>query len=244
MLDMPFDLQDRTFVGLQSKERHVERSSLGWNPRLTLRPNFRMDARACQLKRIVDVVFAIGGLILVALPALVLMAAIRLDSAGPVLFRQRRAGLHGLHFMVLKFRTMHQHASSPERFKQATRDDPRVTRLGRWMRRYSVDELPQLINVLRGDMSLVGPRPHAPGTRAGGRLYEDVSYRYAERHSVKPGMTGLAQVRGWRGETDNEEKLLRRIDCDLEYIASWSAKLDLQIIWRTAGSVFQMHSAY
>jgi lipopolysaccharide/colanic/teichoic acid biosynthesis glycosyltransferase len=116
--------------------------------------------------------------------------------------------------------------------------------MGRWMRRYSVDELPQLINIWRGDMSVVGPRPHAPGTRAGGHLFEEVTSCYDARHLVKPGLTGLAQVRGWRGETDTEEKLLRRIDSDFEYIAHWSVRLDLAIIWRTACSVLRNSNAY
>ena len=172
------------------------------------------------------------------------MLAIRLESTGPVLFRQRRVGLHGQYFTLLKFRTMRRHDTVPGVLCQATRHDPRVTRVGHWLRRHSLDELPQFVNVLSGEMSVVGPRPHAPGTRAGGRLFEDVTHRYATRHCVKPGMTGLAQVRGWRGETDTEEKLLRRVECDLEYIATWSARLDLVIIWRTLGSVSRTRNAY
>ncbi|MGH6741401.1 MAG: sugar transferase, partial [Bradyrhizobium sp.] len=122
--------------------------------------------------------------------------------------------------------------------------DPRVTYLGSFLRRGSLDELPQLLNVLRGEMSIVGPRPHAPGTCAGGRLFEDVALRYDARHRVKPGMTGLAQVRGWRGETDTEEKLLNRVASDLEYIANWSLRLDMAIIWRTLFIVFRMRNAY
>ena len=111
---------------------------------------------------------------------------------------------------MLKFRTMRHDAEGPGSCPQATRQDPRVTRIGALLRRTSFDELPQLLNVLAGSMSLVGPRPHAPGTCAAGRPFEAITHRYAARHSVKPGMTGLAQVRGWRGETDTEEKLLRR----------------------------------
>ena len=128
--------------------------------------------------------------------------------------------------------------------RQATRDDPRVTRLGRFLRRTSFDELPQLLNVLSGEMSLVGPRPHAPGTCAAGRPFETITDRYAQRHCVKPGMTGLAQVRGWRGETDTVEKLLHRVDSDLEYIAMWSLRRDLAIIVRTAVTVLLMRNAY
>jgi lipopolysaccharide/colanic/teichoic acid biosynthesis glycosyltransferase len=203
-----------------------------------------MNAKARFFKRVVDIVLALTGLVVLIVPSLILMAAIRLESPGPVLFRQRRIGLHGRPFTLVKFRTMYRHAAAPETLLQATRDDPRVTRVGRWLRKYSADELPQLINVLLGHMSVVGPRPHAPGTRAGGRLFEDVTHRYRARHCVKPGMTGLAQVRGWRGETDTEAKLLRRVDCDLEYIATWSPRLDLRIIWRTAGLVSRMCNAY
>ncbi|MSP01121.1 MAG: hypothetical protein EXR07_08755 [Acetobacteraceae bacterium] len=244
MLDITFASRDRTFDGLRLPESQVSFSSAAWHPRLALAPATRLDARAKRFKRLLDVSLALTGLMFLALLALILMAAIRSESAGPVVFRQRRVGLHGTPFTMFKFRSMRRYPDVPGILRQATRHDPRVTRVGRWMRRYSLDELPQLINVLRGDMSIVGPRPHAPGTRAGGRLFEDVSQRYAARHSVKPGMTGLAQIRGWRGETDTEEKLLRRVDCDLEYIATWSAGLDLSIIWRTAGSVLRTHNAY
>jgi polysaccharide biosynthesis protein PslA len=119
-----------------------------------------------------------------------------------------------------------------------------VTRVGAWLRHTSADELPQLLNVLMGSMSLVGPRPHAPGTCVGGRPFEAVSHRYAARHRIKPGMTGLAQIRGWRGETDTVVKLLRRIDSDLEYIETWSLGTDLRIIGRTIATVLRMPNAY
>jgi polysaccharide biosynthesis protein PslA len=170
---------------------------------------------------------------------------IRRDSPGPVLFRQTRIGRNGVPFELLKLRTMHHHQAEDDAdLRQATRNDPRVTRFGAWLRRSSIDEVPQFINVLKGDMSVVGPRPHAPGTRAGRRRFEDVTWRYAERHAVRPGLTGLAQVRGWRGETDTEETLLRRLDCDLEYIERRSLPLDLAIICRTAVSVLRMRNAY
>jgi lipopolysaccharide/colanic/teichoic acid biosynthesis glycosyltransferase len=145
---------------------------------------------------------------------------------------------------MLKFRTMYHHLTRPEDCQQASRYDPRVTRVGHWLRCLSLDELPQLINVLHGEMSVVGPRPHAPGTRAGGRLFEDVTPNYAARHRVRPGITGLAQVRGWRGETDTEEKLLGRIDSDLEYIETWSLALDVRIIVSTMFAVLRMLNAY
>ena len=134
--------------------------------------------------------------------------------------------------------------SEPGWLMQATRNDKRFTRLGAVLRQLSIDELPQLLNVLRGDMSLVGPRPHAPGTHAGAKPFEMVTPHYAERHRVRPGMTGLAQVRGWRGETETEEKLLRRVESDLEYIDNWSLWLDLVILARTIMPVFAARNAY
>ena len=171
-------------------------------------------------------------------PVMVMIAlAIKLDSPGPSIFRQRRTGLNNRDFFMLKFRTMfHEHADHEVRL-QVQEGDPRVTRVGAILRRTSLDELPQIFNVLRGEMSFIGPRPHAPGTRAGGKLFEDVDARYPLRHRVKPGLTGLAQVRGWRGPTDTEEKLVRRLDSDLEYIERWSIWLDLLILLRTTTTV-------
>jgi lipopolysaccharide/colanic/teichoic acid biosynthesis glycosyltransferase len=204
----------------------------------------RAPADGAIAKRLVDMVLALLVLTLLAVPMMLVAVAIRIDSPGPALFRQRRIGLNGRHFEMLKFRTMRHHTASTADCRQASRHDPRVTRVGQWLRCLSADELPQFINVLRGDMSIVGPRPHTPGTRAGGRLFEHVSPRYDERHHVRPGITGLAQVRGWRGETDTEDKLLRRIDCDLEYIENWSLSLDLWIAWCTIGTVLRMRNAY
>ncbi len=196
------------------------------------------------VKRAIDVAFAL--LALVALSPLMLAAAlaIRLDSPGPILFLQRRTGFANIGFDILKFRTMHDHAPEEGRLTQATRHDPRVTRVGWFLRRTSLDETPQFFNILRGDMSLVGPRPHAPGTCAGGKPFEQVTPHYPARHRVKPGLTGLAQVRGWRGETNTEEKLLRRVESDLEYIEKWSLCLDIVILARTVVSVFARCNAY
>jgi lipopolysaccharide/colanic/teichoic acid biosynthesis glycosyltransferase len=160
------------------------------------------------------------------------------------LFRQRRIGLANVGFEMWKFRTMHHHAPKRGRLTQTTRHDPRITRVGAFLRRTSLDELPQLFNVLRGEMSMVGPRPHAPGTCAGGKPFELVTPHYPARHRVQPGMTGLAQVRGWRGETETESKLLRRVEADLEYIENWSRLLDFVILARTVKSVLAMHNAY
>ena len=244
MLDFPLVSRDRAFDRLRPPPDDVPAQDISWHPRLVLVPAWRLSTASCLFKRSVDLVCALTGLIVLALPVLFIMLLIRLDSPGPALFRQQRIGLLGHPFVMLKFRTLQGRADRPGTLRQVTRGDPRVTRMGRWLRRWSLDELPQLFNVLRGDMSIVGPRPHAPGTRAGGRLFEDVTHRYATRHCVKPGMTGLAQIRGWRGETDTEDKLLRRIDSDLEYIATWSPRLDLSIMWRTIASVTRAPNAY
>jgi lipopolysaccharide/colanic/teichoic acid biosynthesis glycosyltransferase len=244
ILEVPFANEERTFDGLGLTEGEIPVYSYAWHPRLVLLPTWQLDAKARLIKRLVDLGLALSVLIVLALPTLLLMLAIRLESTGPALYRQRRIGMLGRAFTALKFRSMVHDPHADETIRQAVGHDPRVTRIGRWMRRYSVDELPQLINVLRNEMSIVGPRPHAPGTRAGGHLFEDVARSYSTRHFVKPGLTGLAQVRGWRGETDTEEKLLHRIDCDFEYIAHWSVGLDLAIIWRTAGSVLRKTNAY
>ena len=186
------------------------------------------------------------SLILVAVSPIMLLAAlaIRLDSPGPVLFRQPREGFNNRSFACFKFRTMYHEQQEHKNITQASRDDPRITRVGRFLRRASIDELPQLFNVLLGDMSLVGPRPHAASTRAGGRLFADVAQSYAARHKVKPGITGWAQVCGWRGETDTEDKLHRRIEHDLYYIENWSIWLDLYILVRTVGAVILPRNAF
>jgi lipopolysaccharide/colanic/teichoic acid biosynthesis glycosyltransferase len=185
------------------------------------------------VKRAMDIIAVTLALAVLAVPLLVTALLVRWDSPGPALFRQRRIGLHGRPFVMWKFRTMYRHVHPDCELRQACRGDPRVTRIGGWLRCRSIDELPQLLNVLRGDMSLVGPRPHAPGTCAAGQPFEQVSPRYAARHRMRPGLTGLAQVRGWRGETETVNKLLHRIDSDLEYIETWSPWLDLAIIART-----------
>ena len=184
------------------------------------------------VKRALDIVVA--ALLLAALaPSLGAIAlAIRLDSPGPVLFRQPRAGYNQQSFTMLKFRSMRLEADDPAGTHQTSADDPRVTRVGGWLRRTSFDELPQLWNVLRGDMSLVGPRPHAHGTLVEGRPMHEVADRYTARHRVKPGITGWAQVNGWRGETD-AAKLEARIRHDLFYIEHWHLGLDLLILLRT-----------
>jgi exopolysaccharide biosynthesis polyprenyl glycosylphosphotransferase len=196
------------------------------------------------VKRGIDIAVALVAVVLCAPLLLVVAIAIKLDSPGPVLFRQRRIGLNNQPFELLKFRTMQHRPPDRGRLRQTCPRDPRVTRVGALLRQTSLDELPQVWNVLRGEMSLVGPRPHAPGTCAGATPFEQVTERYDRRHQVRPGITGLAQVRGWRGQTDTEEKLLRRLDSDLEYIATWSLWLDCVILARTVATVLRMRNAY
>jgi lipopolysaccharide/colanic/teichoic acid biosynthesis glycosyltransferase len=191
-----------------------------------------------------DIAFALLGLVVLSIPMLLIALAIRLDSPGRAMFRQRRIGFANAGFEMWKFRTMYLHTSEPGRLTQATWHDKRITRVGAILRRWSLDELPQLFNILRGDMSLIGPRPHAPGTCAGGKPFEMVTPHYASRHSVRPGLTGLAQIRGWRGETETETKLLRRVESDLEYIDNWSLRLDLVILARTVVPVLSRYNAY
>lgn len=192
------------------------------------------------LKRALDLVGAALGL-LVLLPLLLAIAVlIKWDSPGPVLFRQSRVGLDNRPFQVLKFRTM-TCCEDGAVVRQARRDDPRVTRIGRVLRRTSLDELPQLVNVLLGSMSLVGPRPHAVAHDA---QFSGVVARYAERHAMRPGITGWAQVRGCRGETPNAAAMQRRVDLDLAYIAHWSILLDLVILALTLREIFRSQAAY
>lgn len=196
------------------------------------------------IKRATDIVLAL--LLLAAFAPVMLLAAlaIRLESPGPILFRQQPIGLGNVEFEMLKFRTMRDHAPERGRCTQTTRHDPRVTRVGAILRHTSLDELPQLLNVLRGDMSMVGPRPHASGTCIGRIPFELVAPNYAARHCVRPGITGLAQVRGLRGGINCEDGLLRRVAADLEYIEKQSAWLDAAILVRTAISVLSMRNAF
>lgn len=202
-----------------------------------------LTRRQALQKRMVDL--ALGMLLLALLcPVLAVTAlAVKLDLPGPVLFRQPRIGLNDRSFTVFKFRSMYANSSDLMAARQTSRHDPRITQLGKWLRKLSLDELPQLFNVLAGDMSLVGPRPHAPHTRAGGQLLKDVMAEYVIRHQVKPGITGWAQVNGSRGELVTTEDLRRRVRYDLEYIQKWSLWLDLRIIALTIiREVFSKHA--
>jgi Undecaprenyl-phosphate glucose phosphotransferase len=186
------------------------------------------------LKAGIDVVAAAVALVLLSPLLLGVAAAIRMNSDGPILFRQRRQGLGDRLFDVYKFRTMYCDRGDPQGANQTKRDDPRVTRIGAVLRKTSLDELPQLFNVLRGEMSLVGPRPHSPHMLIGDKRHFEIVSEYSFRHRVKPGITGLAQVNGHRGAVDTPDQLKARIDLDLYYIDHWSLWLDIKIICRTA----------
>jgi putative colanic acid biosynthesis UDP-glucose lipid carrier transferase len=192
------------------------------------------------IKRASDVVVATAALLVSSPIMLIIGIAIRLGSPGPVLFRQRRLGLNGAVIEVWKFRTMTVMEDGAQ-VHQATVNDPRVTALGRFLRRTSLDELPQFINVLQGRMSVVGPRPHA---LAHNQEYRQQVMAYMVRHKVRPGITGWAQVNGFRGETDTVDKMRRRVEHDLYYLQNWSLALDLQIILRTIGLVFHDGKAW
>jgi Undecaprenyl-phosphate glucose phosphotransferase len=189
----------------------------------------------------------IGSLLLVLASPIMLAAAIaiKLDSRGPVFFKQKRYGFNNELIEVYKFRSMYVDKCDAAGSVMVTRDDARVTRVGAFLRKTSIDELPQLVNVaLKGDLSLVGPRPHAIHAKAENRLYDEAVDGYFARHRVKPGITGWAQVSGWRGETDTHEKIQRRVEHDLYYIENWSVLFDLYILARTPFAVFSARNAY
>lgn len=204
----------------------LRRAPLSWNER--------------TLKRTLDLVGASFALVVFAPVMLGTAVLIKLTSKGPVFFRQTRNGFSGRPFKIFKFRTMRVLEDGPT-IRQAEKDDPRVTGIGKWLRKTSIDELPQLFNVLKGDMSLVGPRPHAA---AHNTEYEQIIGNYAFRHHVKPGITGWAQVNGYRGETRALELMQKRVEYDLWYINNWSPWLDLKILLRTAITTFVRPIAY
>ena len=193
-----------------------------------------------SLKRAFDIVVALGSMVLFTPLVLAVAALIKIDSPGPVFFGQTRVGFNGAPFRIWKFRTMTTQDDGAD-IRQATRNDDRVTRVGRWLRTTSVDELPQLLNVLFGDMSLVGPRPHA---LAHDTQYDSVIATYALRRHVKPGITGWAQVSGSRGETPTVDLMLRRVELDLWYINNWSFWLDSRIVVRTAVALMRPRDIY
>lgn len=192
-----------------------------------------LSLRNRLIKRTFDLGFAVPALIALLPVFLLIAVAIKLDSRGPVFFRQKRVGRGNALFEVYKFRSMRAERSDAEGSRSASRDDDRITRVGRIIRATSMDELPQLLNVLFGSMSIVGPRPHALGSLAGQQLFWEVDERYWHRHVLKPGITGLAQVRGFRGATHQRSDLTQRLHADLEYVVDWSVLRDLAILIST-----------
>ena len=195
-------------------------------------------------KSVMDRAVASAALLVLGLPMLVAAIAIKITSPGPVLFVQKRMGYKNREFNIYKFRTMHYQPVRTNELQLTQKNDPRVHRIGHLLRRTSFDELPQLFNVLRGDMSIVGPRPHALSARADDVLYNEAVAHYATRHRVKPGITGWAQVNGWRGPTDTIDQIQKRVEHDLYYIDRWTLGLDLWIIFLTVFKVFGGKNAY
>lgn len=228
-------------AGIEAPALHVDR--IGPRPVVDVNraPLSSVDA---MLKRFEDLLILIAAVPVVSVLSLVIAIAIKLDTSGPVFFRQWRAGFHDQRFRMWKFRTMYYHMRDDGAARQTGRTDDRVTRVGRILRKTSLDELPQLLNVLRGDMSVVGPRPHALAMTTVGQPMHEVVVDYPSRHRVKPGITGWAQVCGCRGEVDSAEKLHRRVSLDCYYIEHWSLGFDLWIILRTVGNLLFGRDAY
>ena len=193
------------------------------------------------IKRIEDVIVSSMILLFIAPIMIVVALAVKLTSSGPVIFKQKRLGVNGEKIEVYKFRSMKVHQEDHGKVTQAVKNDPRLTPIGQFLRKTSLDELPQFINVLEGKMSVVGPRPHA---LAHNEEYMELVDSYMKRHKVKPGITGLAQVNGYRGETDTLEKMQKRVEMDLKYINSWSVILDIKIIFLTVLKGFNNPNAY
>jgi exopolysaccharide biosynthesis polyprenyl glycosylphosphotransferase len=206
--------------------------------------NRPIDGWDLWFKSTLDVIIAMMAIALFSPVFLAVVIATKLDSPGPIIFRQKRTGFNGSMFELWKFRSMYTEQTDPDAAHQTAKCDSRVTRVGRFIRRTSFDELPQMFNVLQGTMSIVGPRPHALKTRTGGQLLQELVASYAARHRVKPGITGWAQINGLRGELDSPEKLTQRVKYDIEYIEKWSILLDLKIILRTVKLLVYDPAAY
>jgi polysaccharide biosynthesis protein PslA len=232
-------LQERRFISI----RPVECEPYWYRSRRSRRAA-HIEPAASVRKRIFDIVMAGGALAFFAPLLLAIAVTIRLTSPGPALFFQYRYGYRNRRFKIYKFRSMRVDASDATGVKQTVAGDKRVTWIGKILRKISLDEIPQLINVLKGDMSLVGPRPHVPGMLAANLLYEDLVPYYFQRHSARPGITGLAQINGCRGSTVEAGRAISRIDHDLEYIEKWSLRLDITIILRTIRSEFLSGSGF
>jgi polysaccharide biosynthesis protein PslA len=232
------------YPGMKGLDLPLRRADRSFDLPLLMACTRPIGGRGALFKRTEDVVLSLGLLIFISPVMLAIAAGIKLTSKGPVFFRQRRLGYNNRVIKVLKFRSMYTHLSDADATQQTFRGDKRITAVGAWLRKTSLDELPQLLNVLKGDMSLVGPRPHALATTAGGLTLEEAVPVYASRHRVKPGITGWAQVNGYRGALDSVDKIVHRVNHDLYYIENWSLAFDLKILWRTAQLVFADDNAF
>lgn len=203
-------------------------------------------SRALQLsaKRLVDILLSLAVLAFLAPLMLIIAAVVKISSSGPILFRQDREGLMGKSFAILKFRTMYMDDCDPSGVRQTTEADSRVTTIGNFLRRTSLDELPQLFNVVKGDMSIVGPRPHVKGQQAAGRPYRELVPYYEMRHAMRPGLTGWAQANGYRGPTIDRNRSKARIDHDIAYVQNFSLWLDIVIVFRTLKAEFITGNGY
>lgn len=240
--ELPVDIRISGAAG-KLKLSRTSYTYLGALPLLSAfeRPLSGWDAVA---KSLLDRSIALCAIIALAPVMLAVALAVKLESKGPVIFRQKRFGFNNQLVEVFKFRSMYTDMSDAAAAKLVTKDDPRVTRVGRFIRKTSLDELPQLFNVLLGTLSLVGPRPHATQAKAAGSLYDEVVEGYFARHKVKPGITGWAQINGWRGETDTREKIEQRVKHDLDYIDRWSLTFDIYILLKTPLALLKNENAY
>jgi Undecaprenyl-phosphate glucose phosphotransferase len=195
-------------------------------------------------KWLFDKIVALVAIIVFSPVMIATAISIKLESKGPVIFKQKRHGFNNELIEVYKFRSMYTDRSDANASKLVTRNDPRVTRVGRFIRKTSIDELPQFFNVLKGELSVVGPRPHALQAKADNKLYYEAVDGYFARHKVKPGVTGWAQINGWRGETDTVDKIMQRVHHDLYYIENWSILLDLYILFMTPIRLLKSENAY
>ncbi|HEX7776622.1 MAG TPA: undecaprenyl-phosphate glucose phosphotransferase [Parvibaculum sp.] len=225
---------------------HLQRAGVTYFGHLPLLnvANKPLSGWRAVMKNVEDRIVSAAILVMITPVMAAIAVLIKYDSPGPVFFRQRRYGFNNQLIDVYKFRTMYHNQRDDNAEQLTQRNDPRVTRVGAVLRKYSLDELPQFINVIRGEMSIVGPRPHALSAKAAGRLYDEAVRDYASRHRVKPGITGWAQVNGWRGETETLEQIRKRVEHDLVYIERWSLWLDVKIIWMTIIGGFTGKNAF
>jgi polysaccharide biosynthesis protein PslA len=236
--------RERTQISVRPVEFAGGSTHRAYRGRRRSRHLARKEPSASIAKRIFDITAASGALLFFAPLLIVIAVAIKATSSGPVLFYQYRYGYRNRRFKIYKFRTMRSDAGDVRGIRQTVQGDARVTAIGRVLRKTSLDEIPQLINVIKGDMSLVGPRPHVPGMLAADLLYEDLVPYYFQRHTARPGITGLAQVSGCRGSTAQSGPAISRIDYDLHYIERWSLRLDIMIIMRTIRKEFLSGSGF